>query len=84
MSSVPTGGDTYLTAPGTSGMGGLCGPTPHADTGSPPAGVNGEAGGERGGGLQSPNRILTPAGTTLLCKVWSFTKGFKPGHHIRE
>jgi hypothetical protein len=23
-------------------------------------------------------------GTTLLCKVWSFTKGNTPGHHVRE
>jgi hypothetical protein len=36
------------------------------------------------GGLQSPNRTVTPVGITLLCKAWSFTKEFKPGHHIRE
>jgi hypothetical protein len=38
----------------------------------------------RRGGLQSPNRTVTPTGTTLSCKVWSFTEGFKPGHHVRE
>jgi hypothetical protein len=38
----------------------------------------------RCGGLQSPNMTVTPAGTTLPYKVWSFTKGFKPGHHVRE
>jgi hypothetical protein len=38
----------------------------------------------RRGGLQSPNRIVTPVGTTLLCKVWSFTEGNTPGHHVRE
>jgi hypothetical protein len=38
----------------------------------------------RRGGLQIPNRTVTPVGTTLPCKVWSFTEGFKPGHHIRE
>jgi hypothetical protein len=31
----------------------------------------------RRGGLQSPNRTVTPADTTLLCKAWSFTEGFK-------
>jgi hypothetical protein len=36
------------------------------------------------GGLQSPNRTITPAGTTLLCKAWSFTKGIKLGHDVRE
>jgi hypothetical protein len=36
------------------------------------------------GGLQSPNRTITPAGTTLPCKVWSFIEGNTPGHHIRE
>jgi hypothetical protein len=36
------------------------------------------------GGLQSPNRVVTLAGTTLLCKVWSFTEGNTPGHHIHE
>jgi hypothetical protein len=36
------------------------------------------------GGLQSPNRTVTPAGTTLLCKVWSFTEDNTPGHHICE
>jgi hypothetical protein len=35
-------------------------------------------------GLQSPNRIITPMGTTLPCKAWSFTEGFKPGNHVRE
>jgi hypothetical protein len=38
----------------------------------------------RRGGLQSPNRTITPTGTTLPCKAWSFNKGFKPGHHIRQ
>jgi hypothetical protein len=38
----------------------------------------------RRGGLQSPNRTVTPVGTTLPCKAWSFTEGFKPGHHVRE
>jgi hypothetical protein len=23
-------------------------------------------------------------GTTLLCKVWSFTEGNTPEHHVRE
>jgi hypothetical protein len=32
----------------------------------------------RCGGLQSHNRIVTPTGTTPLCKAWSFTEGFKP------
>jgi hypothetical protein len=36
------------------------------------------------GGLQSPNNTITPMGTTLLCKAWSFTEGFNPGHHIHE
>jgi hypothetical protein len=35
-------------------------------------------------GLQNPNRTVTPVGTTLSCKVWSFTEGNTPGHHIRE
>jgi hypothetical protein len=38
----------------------------------------------RCGGLQSPNRTVTPAGTTFPCKVWSFTKGHTPGHHVRK
>jgi hypothetical protein len=38
----------------------------------------------RRGGLQSPNMTVTHAGTTLLCKAWSITEGFKPGHHVRE
>jgi hypothetical protein len=38
----------------------------------------------RRGGLQSPNRTITPTGTTLLCKAWSFTKGNTLGHHVRE
>jgi hypothetical protein len=38
----------------------------------------------RHGGLQSPNRTVTPAGTTLLCKVWSFTEGNTPRHHVCE
>jgi hypothetical protein len=36
------------------------------------------------GGLQSPNRIVTHAGTTLLCKVWGFTKGNTPEHHVHK
>jgi hypothetical protein len=36
------------------------------------------------GGIQSPNRTITPMGTTFLCKVWNFTEGFKPRHHVRE
>jgi hypothetical protein len=36
----------------------------------------------RHGGLQSPNRNVTITGITLLCKAWSFTKGFKLGHHV--
>jgi hypothetical protein len=36
------------------------------------------------GGLQNPNMTVTPAGTTISCKAWSFTEGFKPGHHVRE
>jgi hypothetical protein len=28
----------------------------------------------RRGGLQSPNRTVTPVGTTLPCKAWSFTE----------
>jgi hypothetical protein len=27
---------------------------------------------------------VTPAGTTLPCKVWSFTEGNTPGHHVHE
>jgi hypothetical protein len=38
----------------------------------------------RRGGLQSPNMAITPTGTTLPCKVWSFTEGFKPRHHVCE
>jgi hypothetical protein len=36
------------------------------------------------GGLQSPNRTITPVGTTLLCMVWSFAEGNTPGQHVRE
>jgi hypothetical protein len=36
------------------------------------------------GRLQIPNRIVTPAGTKLLYKAWSFTEGFKPRHHVCE
>jgi hypothetical protein len=36
------------------------------------------------GGLQSPNRTVTPMGITLLCKAQSFTKGNTSGHHVRE
>jgi hypothetical protein len=32
----------------------------------------------RCGGLQSPSRTVTPIGTTLMCKAWIFTEGFKP------
>jgi hypothetical protein len=35
-------------------------------------------------GLQSPNRTITPAGTTLPSMVWSFTEGNTPGHHVHE
>jgi hypothetical protein len=38
----------------------------------------------RRGGLQSPVRTITPAGTTLLCKAFSFTIGFKPRHPGHE
>jgi hypothetical protein len=38
----------------------------------------------RRGGLQSPNMTVTLVGTTLPCKVWSFTEGNTPGHHVRE
>jgi hypothetical protein len=38
----------------------------------------------RRGGLRSPNRIVTPVGTTLPGKAWSFTKGNTPRHRIRE
>jgi hypothetical protein len=38
----------------------------------------------RRGGLQSPNRTVTPTGTTLSYKAWSFTEGITPGHHVRE
>jgi hypothetical protein len=36
------------------------------------------------GGLQSPNMTITPVGTTLPCKAWSFTEGNTLGHHVRE
>jgi hypothetical protein len=36
------------------------------------------------GGLQSPNRTIAPMGITFPCKAWSFSEGFKPGHHVRE
>jgi hypothetical protein len=38
----------------------------------------------RRGGLQSHNRTVTLAGTTLPCKAWSFTKGNTPRHHVCE
>jgi hypothetical protein len=38
----------------------------------------------RRGGLQRPNRIVTPASTTVPCKAWSFTEGITPRHHIHE
>jgi hypothetical protein len=38
----------------------------------------------RRGGLQSPNRTVTPVGTTLPCKAWSFTKGNTTEHHVHE
>jgi hypothetical protein len=38
----------------------------------------------RHGGLQSPNRTVTPTGTTLLCKARSFTEHNTLRHHIRE
>jgi hypothetical protein len=38
----------------------------------------------RRGGLQSPNMTVTPMGTTLPCKAWSFTEGIKPGHNVHE
>jgi hypothetical protein len=38
----------------------------------------------RRGGLQRPNRTVTPVDTTLPYKAWSFTEGLKPGHHVRE
>jgi hypothetical protein len=38
----------------------------------------------RRGGLQSPNRTVTPVGTALSCKAWSFTEGNTPRHHVRE
>jgi hypothetical protein len=38
----------------------------------------------RRSGLQSPNRTVTPAGTTLSCNTWSFTEGNTPGHHVCE
>jgi hypothetical protein len=36
------------------------------------------------GGLQSPNKTVTHVGTTLPSKAWSFTEGFKSGHHVHE
>jgi hypothetical protein len=36
------------------------------------------------GGLQSSNMTVTPTGTTLPCKAWSFIEGFKPRHHAHE
>jgi hypothetical protein len=36
------------------------------------------------GGLQSPNMTVTPTGTTLPGKAWSFTEGNTPGHHVHE
>jgi hypothetical protein len=38
----------------------------------------------RRGGLQSPNRTVTPIGTILMCKAWSFTEGNTLEHHIHE
>jgi hypothetical protein len=38
----------------------------------------------RCGGLQSLNTIVTPVGTTLACKAWSFTEGFKPEHYVSK
>jgi hypothetical protein len=38
----------------------------------------------RRGGLKSPNRTVTPVGTTLLCKAWSFTEGNTPERHVCE
>jgi hypothetical protein len=38
----------------------------------------------RRGGLQGPNRTITPAGTTLPCKAWSFTEGKTSRHHVHE
>jgi hypothetical protein len=38
----------------------------------------------RCGGLQSPNKTVTPMGTTLPCKAWNFTEGFEPGHNVHE
>jgi hypothetical protein len=38
----------------------------------------------RRGGLQSPNRTVTPMDTTLSCKAWSFTEGNTPRHHVHE
>jgi hypothetical protein len=36
------------------------------------------------GGLQSPNRTVTPTDTPLPCKAWSFTEGNTSGHHVHE
>jgi hypothetical protein len=38
----------------------------------------------RHGALQSPNGTVTPAGTTLPCKAWSFTEGNTTEYHVRE
>jgi hypothetical protein len=38
----------------------------------------------RRGGLQSPNRTITPTSTTHPCKAWSFTEGNTPRHHVHE
>jgi hypothetical protein len=38
----------------------------------------------RRGRLQSPNGTVTPMGTTISCKVWSFTEDNTPGHHVCE
>jgi hypothetical protein len=39
---------------------------------------------ENSANMESLNRTVTPVGTTLPWKAWSFTEGFKPGHHIYE
>jgi hypothetical protein len=36
------------------------------------------------GGLQSPNRTITPVGATLPCKVSSSGEDNTPRHHVRE
>jgi hypothetical protein len=38
----------------------------------------------RRGGLQSPNRTVTPTGTRLLGKAWSYMEGNTPGHHVHD